>query len=86
MPDRDLVERLEVTVLDRTRDATDVAHDAGRFSRLGLTSETILAKLAGAATEVAGWGAGNEAATMRFAMAEIIRLRARQPENAGGEG
>ena len=61
----------DVTVLDPTRSAWDVAHDQQRFDRLGLTRENILAKMAEAGTEFAGWGAGNEAAVMRFAMAEI---------------
>ena len=66
----------DVTVLDPTRSAQDVAHDQKRFERLGLTSANIVEKLAEAGSEVAGWGAGNEAAVIRFAMAEIVRSRA----------
>lgn len=76
----------DVTVFDRTRAAWDVAHDPGRFSRLGLTSENILDRMAEAGTEIAGWGAGNEAAVMRFAMAEITRLRAATPDALKGDG
>jgi hypothetical protein len=70
----------DVTVLDPTRSAWDVAHDQQRFDRLGLTRDNILSKMAEAGTEIAGWGAGNEAAVMRFAMAEIVRLRAGKGE------
>ena len=70
----------DVTVLDPTRSAWDVAHDQKRFDRLGLTRDNILSKMAEAGTEIAGWGAGNEAAVMRFAMAEIVRLRAGKEE------
>lgn len=73
----------DVTYLDRTRDPADVAHDEGRFKRLALTPNNILDKMAEAASDMAGWGAGNEAAIMRFAMVEIINLRAAQ---AGGKG
>lgn len=66
----------DITILDQTRSASDIAHDTARFQKLGLKSETILKKLTAAASEVAGWGAGNEAATMRFASVEIVRLRA----------
>lgn len=65
----------EVTFLDRSRSAADIAHDEGRFERLGLTSDNIVPTLALAASEVAGWGAGNEAAAMRFAITEILRLK-----------
>ena len=76
----------DVPVFDRTRSAWDVAHDPVRFDRLGLTSENILDKMAEAGTEIAGWGAGNEAAVMRFAMGEIARLRATTPsDKEGGE-
>lgn len=68
----------DVTVLDPTRSAWDVAHDQQRFDRLGLTRDNILSKMAEAGTEIAGWG--NEAAVMRFAMAEIVRLRAGKGE------
>lgn len=47
----------DVTVLDHTRPAWDIAHDEGRFARLGITSANVLDKLAEAASEVAGWGA-----------------------------
>lgn len=66
----------EVTFLDHGRTAADIAHDEARFSSLGLGPETLLDQMAAAASEVAGWGAGNEAAVIRFAMAEIVRLRA----------
>lgn len=74
----------DVTVLDQTRSAWDVAHDQQRFDRLGLTRDNILSKMAEAATEIAGWGAGNEAAVIRFAMAEIVRLRAEQNQLIAG--
>lgn len=67
----------DVTFLDRTRSAEDIAHDEARFARLVLTPNNILDKMAEAASDMAGWGAGNEAAIMRFAMVEIINLRAR---------
>lgn len=70
----------DVTVLAPTRSAWDVAYDQQRFDRLGLTRDNILSKMAEAGTEIAGWGAGNEAAVMRFAMAEIVRLRAGKEE------
>lgn len=79
----------EVTFLDHTRTAFDIAHDEARFAKLGLNRDTLLAKMAEAATEIAGWGAGNEAATMRAAMDEIIRLRAKAQTNTtppDGEG
>lgn len=66
---------MEVTFLDRTRSAEDIAHDEGRFARLGLTTDNIVPALAQSANEVAGWGAGNEAAVMRFAITEILRLK-----------
>lgn len=68
----------DVTYLDRTRSAWDISHDEARFAKLGLTRANILDKMAEAATEIAGWGAGNEAAVMRFAMAEIVRLKAKK--------
>lgn len=66
----------DVTYLDATRSADDVAHDQTRFRKMALTPENILPKMAEAATEIAGWGGGCEAAVMRFAMVEIVRLRA----------
>ena len=72
----------DVTFLDRTRSADDIIHDETRFAKLGLTRANILGKMAEAASEVAGWGAGNEAAVIRFAMTEIVRLKAK----AQGEG
>lgn len=73
-----------MTYLDRTRTPGDVVHDERRFQKLGLTSENLLDRMAGAATEVAGWGAGNEASVIRFAMAEIVRLRALSSAPEGG--
>ncbi len=73
---RDQMAMAALTVLDPSRSAWDVAHDPQRFRALGLSSETVLAKLAEGATEIAGYGCGNEAAAMRFAMLEITRLRA----------
>lgn len=66
---------MEVTFLDRTRSAEDIAHDEGRFERMGLTAENIVPNMATAASEIAGWGAGNEAAVIRFAIAEMLRLK-----------
>lgn len=67
----------DLSYFDRTRSAFDIAHDEVRFAKLGLTRENLLAKMAEAGTEIAGWGAGNEAAVMRFAMNEIATLRAK---------
>jgi len=67
----------DLSYLDRTRSAFDIAHDEVRFAKLGLTRENLLNKMADAGTEIAGWGAGNEAAVMRFAMNEIATLRAK---------
>lgn len=79
---RDQMAMAALTVLDPSRSAWDVAHDPERFRKLGLSSETVLAKLAEGATEIAGYGCGNEAAAMRFAMLEIIRLRAMLAQRA----
>lgn len=67
----------DLSYLDRTRSAFDIAHDEVRFAKLGLTRDNLLGKMAEAGTEIAGWGAGNEAAVMRFAMNEIATLRAK---------
>lgn len=75
----------KLTYLDRLRDPADITHDERRFSALGLTRDNLLTKMGEAAHDVAGWGAGNEAAVIRFAMAEIVRLRSSPaPDTEGG--
>lgn len=75
--------RGDLTFLDHTRSAGDVIHDETRFAKLGLTRANILGKMAEAASEVSGWGAGNEAAVIRFAMTEIVRLKAKAQGGGG---